>query len=111
MKNPLSFLALNKSPKPEHCAFLEAFLPQPDCPPVPANITMAWVEQSSVAIDALIAFRSAVHCWQAKGQVPDAEFAQEAERLRLAGLADWLDDLMAVADAVMLIEELRFGGE
>ncbi len=109
MKNLSLFFTGHKTPLlPAHRAFLEAFISDPDQPPTSTNITTAWIEQASVAIDALIEFRSAVHRWRARGQVPDSEFVTEAERLRLAKLAGWFDHLMAVgltADAIIIIRD------
>lgn len=110
MKNLLFFTGRKTSPRPATDgsaarAFLEAFT-DADQPLASANVTLAWIEQASVAIDTLITFRSALHRWHARGQVPDAEFVTEAERLRLARLAGWFDHLMAVgltAEAMAVI--------
>lgn len=84
--------APNGQPSLEARAFSVAFIP-----PRSQNLTTAWSLQASAAIAALIDFRSSVHRWQAAGQVSDADFVTQVQRLEEAGLAGYVDELMATA--------------
>ena len=79
------------APTIEARQFALAFCPEKTQP----NITQAWSLKASEAIQTLIDFRSAVHRWQAAGQVNDAEFVTEVQRLEDVGLAGWIDELIA----------------
>lgn len=85
-------------------AFVQAFCPETLPPHFPRSLTLAWIEQATVGIDALITFRSALHRWLAAGCIPDAEFVQEAERLDLANLDGWFEHLLALALAAAAIQ-------
>lgn len=90
--------------------FSRAFgLDEPVDAPGRRNVTRHWSELATVGLDALIAFRSAVHRWHAAGRVPDRELFAEIRRLELAGLGGWFDHLVCLALAAESIEEVQNG--
>ena len=84
---------LNGQKSIEARQFALAFIPNKQ----PNNLTQLWSLKATEAIGALIDFRSAIHRWQANGKVDDQEFVAELQRLDDAGLADWTDELIALA--------------
>lgn len=94
--NNLPQNARNGQPSLESRAFSVAFIPPPETH-IPPNVTRAWSESATAAIATLIDFRSALHRWTMAGQVNDAEFVLQLESLDRAGLAGWLDNLIALA--------------
>ena len=85
--------ARNRQPRIKARQFAVAFCPNK----TQSNITQMWSLKASEAINTLIDFRSAIHRWQANGKVDDQEFVTELQRLDDAGLADWTDELIALA--------------
>jgi hypothetical protein len=69
-----------------HVAFVDDNQP-PDFP--------VWAEQAGEALRAIVDFRSACHRWAAAGCVDEADLASAYDALDAAGLAGWLDGLIA----------------
>lgn len=84
--------APNGQPSNEARAFSVAFIT-----PKSTDLTQLWSLQASAAIAALIDFRSAIHRWQAAGQVSDRDFVIQVQLLEEAGLMEWLDGIIAAA--------------
>ena len=80
----------HRTTPPQERQFIVAFIPLTQ-----HSITHAWSLKTSEAIGALIDFRSAIHRWQAAGKVNEAEFAAGVQALEDAGLAGWIDELIA----------------
>jgi len=72
-------------------AFVAAFVTEPT-PPL-----LAWASQAGAALRAIVEFRSACHRWAAAGRIDEAEYTAELESLDRAGLAPWVDNLVAAA--------------
>lgn len=91
VKSILSHQTANGQKSLQARAFAVAFIPTKQ-----QNISQTWSLKASEAIQTLIDFRSAVHRWLAAEMVNEAEFVQQVERLEDAGLAGWIDELIAV---------------
>ena len=77
----------------------------PKCHANHRHITDHWSEQATIAIDALIEFRSICHRWHAGGQIVCDELLAIAERLELARLGAWFDHIVCVALVAQMIEK------
>jgi len=96
-----TYIALPLAPDPEPArqpslqarAFLVAF----DIPTDQTAALATWTDQANAALAAVVNFRSACRRWQAVGCIDETEFSQELEALDKAGLAGFLDNLVARA--------------
>ena len=88
--------------------FEQAFCPQAEDNRIKIELLTRWSLSASEAIRALIDFRSAVHRWQAGGNIPDAEFMAEVQKMSEAGLLEWLD---TNPNGLDLLREVVTGGE
>ena len=89
-------------------AFTEAFVTLQTDNRIRTELLTRWSSSASQAVGALIGFRSALHRWQASGDVAAAEFMAEVQKLSDAGLLEWLDGNLNDLD---LLHEVVTGGE